>query len=80
MKALKEMLAKVPRKVVYLLAAFVLNALAVKFPGLPLPQPDTIADWAVVLVGAHTVTDIVWIIKNHLIEVAKERRESGVQP
>ena len=79
-KKLQALLAKLPRKVLYLFVATVLHGLAVKFPGLPLPNPDTITDWAVVLIGAHTATDIVWIIKNHLIEVAKERRAGGSQP
>lgn len=76
----KALVGKIPRKIVYVFSALVLNAIAVKFPSLPLPTPDTIADWTMVVVGAHTLTDIAWIVKTHLAEVAKERRERGVQP
>lgn len=76
---LKEKLSKVPRKVIYIVVAAIMQGIALRFPSLPLPEPDTITDWTIALVAAHSATDVAWLVKNFFADMAKERRENGSQ-
>lgn len=74
MNTLRTIWQTMGKKVVIVLAGLVLDWLRAKFPGASLPSTDTIREAVAALLGAHTLTDIVAIVKTKALEQMKVRQ------
>lgn len=60
------------KKVLMAVVGLILGILHTKFPDWPLPSNETIAEVIIALLSAHTLTDVVYILKTGGKEVVKE--------
>lgn len=57
---------RIKQRAIYLIVAAALEYVAIKFPSLPVFDPQTITDWALALLAAHGVGDVLKLIKEFI--------------
>lgn len=73
MEWFKRVWSKLSRKVLYVVAAFVLEGVRVRFPDAPLPPADLVVDLVLALMLTHGATDVAHLVGVAVGEWAKGR-------
>lgn len=77
-KVLEKIAGFLPRKIKIAVATMVVEAarsfVAAKFPDLTLPSTDQIIQFGLMLIGAHTVTDVFAIIKDGIVAYSQTKK------